>query len=175
MRDIVTPTEAFLRRATVDGYSMQTPFIHPLIGKEISGELKRTGYLVDYTELKPTTIFKEKGMRVARLVHETLNEMLCSIEGKDENHIPLFSVRVFEPGQHDTTIHRNHPSVGPWAIGITLSGAAPFNVYRQDQLTGYEQTIPLIGDGTDPVPRDSMNACAGSGWALYTKKRTHTP
>jgi hypothetical protein len=158
----------FFWDAKIDGYAMGESFIDPSVGEDISGELATAGFLVDYTELMPTDLFQATGMRVAGLLHGKLNEVLCNIEGTSKNHIPLFSVRVFGPGQYGTTVHRNHPSVGPWAVGVTLKGEAPFNVYADDQLSGFE-TIPLMGDETDPEPLDSMTAGAGSLWTLYTR------
>jgi hypothetical protein len=161
-------TNAFLRRAVPDGYSMQNPFIPPGVGEAVSDELEQAGYLWDLVELQPTKIFQEEDMTMARLLHFTLNRAICQIEGEVKNHIPLFSVRIFEPGEYGTTVHRNDEVIGPWVVGVTLKGEAPFNVYGQDQLPPY-YTIPLKGDAADPTPRETMEASAGSAWTLYTK------
>ncbi|CAN5158911.1 hypothetical protein BH09PAT3_BH09PAT3_4580 [soil metagenome] len=171
MREIITPgvdAEAFLLRGLRNGYSMQRPLVDPEIAAGVSRELEWGGYLRDLVELESTSSFEAKGMQRAHLLHKTLNDMLCEIEDEDTDHLPLFSVRVFEPGLHGTTVHRNHPSVGPWAIGITLKGEAPFNVYDQDQLPE-DSVTPLEGDEFDPIPAATMNADAGAGWTLYTK------
>lgn len=173
MRDVIAPgvdADAFLKRGKANGYSMQTPLVNPAIARLASAELKSAGLLVDLTELQPATIFKAEKMSAAYLLHETFRKMINAIDGNDENTnpIPLFSVRVFEPGLHGTTVHRNHPAVGPWAVGITLKGEAPFNVYRQGQLPD-QVVIPLKGDALDPVPSDSMETSPGAGWTLYTK------
>lgn len=170
MRNIIVPgtdAEGFLRRAMDDGYSMQDALIDPAVAQSVSCELDREQYLEDYVELESTDIFEYKDMEAARILHGTFNRMISRAEGRTGNHLPLFSVRVFEPGEHSTTIHRNDPGVGPWAVGFTLSGNAPFNVYQQGQLPG-GMVIPLKGDGGDPRPLASMETCAGSGWALYT-------
>lgn len=170
MRSLVTPginAQDFLRRAMADGYSMQDPFIDPGIGTSVSRELERAGYLRELAELNPTEIFEEEGMPITHLLHQTVNEAISNIEGVRKNHIPLFSVRVFKAGEYGTDIHRNHFSVGPWVVGVTLNGEAPFNVYYQEQLPE-RHTISLVGDRTDPDPADTMNARAGSAWALYT-------
>lgn len=162
--------EAFLRRAIPRGYSMQEQLVPPHVGKAISDELDSAGYLVDYTELVPAQNLEERGLRMASLLHRSLNDILCGIEDDDKNHLPLFSVRVFSSGRYGTTIHRNDSTVGPWAIGITLAGSAPFNVYNQNQLPLYS-TQPLFGDGSDPAPLASMETSPGSGWTLYTREQ----
>jgi hypothetical protein len=172
MSDLFIPgadVELFLRDAIEDGYSMEEDLVNPLVVTAISQELEREGYLVDLTELVPTYVLEENEMTMASLLHKRINQALCRVEGVKKNHIPLFSVRVFEAGVHGTTIHRNHPAIGPWAIGITLQGEAPFNVYDDDVIEGFS-TIPLFGDEFDPQPYDSMETGPGSAWTLYTKK-----
>jgi len=176
MNNLLLPRDgamSFLRNAQSNGYSMEPELIRPIVGAKISEELKDAGFLVDYTELVSTSVFEEKGMRFTDAIFKALNAGVSLVEGEHLTHLPLFSVRVFEPGVYGTTVHRNHPSIGPWAIGITLKGTAPFNVYTKYQLP--EDTIqPLRGDGNDPIPLDSMEASAGSGWTLYTRE-TQTP
>lgn len=146
---------------------MHPELVHPWIGAVISGELEQAGQLVDYTEMQYADEMPGRGMVFAHRLHGILNHAITGVTGQRKDHLPLYSVRVFPPGEHATTIHRNHPSVGPWAVGITLRGQAPFNVYEQDQLRPY-QTIPLRGDGNDPMPFESMTAGPGAGWVLYT-------
>lgn len=165
--------DAFLRRGLENGFSMQEKLFEPSVGQAISSELIMNGLHEDLIELKPTHQLADKDMTMAAMLHVGLNKAICRITGKDKNHLPLFSVRIFEPGMHSTTIHRNDESVGPWTLGMTLLGKAPFNTYAQNQLDRYT-TRPLKGDGTDPTPVASMNACAGSGWSLYTQ-RVQTP
>src|SRR5665213_2326908 len=160
-------TGDFLQRALVDGYSMQTPLIDPDVGASVSDELAAAGLLVDKKEMVPTSEFESRGMRVADLLHGGLNRVLSEIEGSSDDHLPYFSVRVFEPGVRGTDIHRNDRIIGPWAIGVTLRGQAPFNVYTHDKLSG-QKTLPLRSNGTDPAPIETMDASAGSAWALYT-------
>ena len=167
--DVTIP---FLMRGKKRGYSMQQRLISRSDGDQISQELEEEGFLEDLVELEETAMFYTQEMQYASQLHSVLNSAICRLEGKNRNHIPLFSVRVFDAGVIGTTIHRNDPVVGPWAVGVTLRGAAPFNVYRQHQLpdkAGY--TIDLLDDGNDPTPFASMNACAGSGWTLYTRNQ----
>lgn len=170
MGEIITPgtnPRNFLKHAMKHGYGMEPSLISPDIGAEITQELARAGQLVDYNELKPTAMFNDRGMRFASMLHGTLSRIVRGVDPSIEDPLPLFSVRVFQPGKHATTIHRNHESVRPWAIGTTLVGEAPFNVYDQDQLPAH-RTIQLQGDDQDPEPLETMNASAGSAWTLYT-------
>lgn len=161
---------AFLERATRDGYSMEEHLIEPSICRGISSELQGEGFLEDLVELEPTSEFRKRGMMNAFLLHSALNNMISTLTfaEEDANFLPFFSVRVFEPGQYGTTVHRNHPTIGPWAIGTTLNGNAPFNVYRQDQLAR-NTVLPLKGDSTDPIPLETIETSQGTGWALYTE------
>lgn len=160
--------EAFLLRAVEDGYSMEQRLIEPAIGLDISAELKHNGYLEDLTELVSTERLASRGMKRTLQLHGKLNKLICKVENARHNYLPFFSVRVFEPGIHGTTIHRNHPAIGPYAVGVTLTGEAPFNVYEHDVLPD-DEVRPLLGDGSDPVPMETMNADAGSAWTLYTR------
>ncbi|OGL22136.1 hypothetical protein A2707_02195 [Candidatus Saccharibacteria bacterium RIFCSPHIGHO2_01_FULL_45_15] len=173
MSNIIQPDanpNQFLQKAMANGFSMQESFFDPAIGDQISSELEHAGYLVDYTELKPTTAFEANGMHFAQLLHSTISRLVCRVDTSSANPLPCFSVRVFTPGEHGTTVHRNDPSIGPWAVGLTLKGEAPFNVYSQHQLPDYD-TLPLRGDESDPVPLETMNADQGSAWTLYTKNQ----
>ncbi len=161
--------ESFLRRATRSGYSMESALVSPVITGLISDELEEAGQLFDYNELKPTSMFEEEGMQFSNFLFQGLNRAISGIEGRRDNHLPYFSVRVFEPGKHGTTIHRNHGTVGPWAVGVTLRGSAPFNVYDHSQLP-LGRVIDLYGDGHDPAPLESMTASPGSAWTLYTRR-----
>lgn len=147
---------------------MEKSLIHPSVAERVSRELEDNGEMIDYNELRPTSLFDKRGMRFADMLHGTLSRLVRGVDYSDDNPFPLFSVRVFEPGLHGTTIHRNDISIGPWALGITLRGEAPFNVYEQDQLSE-GMTVDLVGDERDPEPLDSMDTRAGSAWALYTK------
>ncbi len=147
---------------------MEKHLIKASLCRGISDELAQHNYLKDLVELESTDEFYIRNMARAALVHNSLNSEIIEATGQDGNHLPLFSVRVFEPGEYSTTIHRNHPTIGPWAVGITLNGSAPFNVYRQSQLPRNE-VLPLRGDGTDPDPLDTMETKPGAGWALYTE------
>lgn len=171
MREIFRPdsnVHAFLQKAQENGYSMDDQLVDRVISRRIGGELTRNGFMRDLVELKPTSEFRQKGMMNAYLLHAALNGAIArSTMDYETNHLPLFSVRVFQPGEHGTTIHRNHPSIGPWAIGVTLSGSAPFNVYAQNQLP--ENTVlPLTGSDADPEPLETMEATTGAAWTLYT-------
>ena len=172
MRHIFRPeadSYDFLARATQEGYSMEEELVEPELCAGVSRELEREGFLKDLVELEPTSEFRKRGMLRAHFLHSALNGMIGRITGdKDSEHLPLFSVRVFEPGEYSTTIHRNHPSIGPWAVGVTLRGNAPFNVYRQEQLPRNE-VLPLRGDGNDPEPLERIETQPGAGWVLYTE------
>lgn len=178
MKTIVSPgvsIDAFISRAPKNGFSMQSPLFDPALGPQISGELELNGELYDLNEQNPTELFGRKRMAAAKALHSVLNSTICSVTGKDEDHLPYFSVRVFEPGVPATTIHRNHPAVGPWTIGITLRGMAPFSVYDQSVLPlRQDQTIPLKGED-DPTPLESIEASPGAGWILYPKDGEQTP
>lgn len=148
---------------------MDEELVDPELCNRVSTELAREDLMHPLVELEPTADFVRRGMFNAQLLHSALNGILCTItQDYDTDHLPLFSVRKFEPGVHSTTIHRNHPTIGPWAIGITLAGTAPFNVYEQHQL-GRNEILPLAGDGTDPTPLETMDAHPGAGWTLYTE------
>lgn len=180
MGNIIQPgvdATAFLRSAKEHGFGMQEGLVSPALCDEVSWELEEAGFLVDLNEQNPTThLSADKSMRATSLLHSTLERMVSHVEEDDHRHLPLFSIRVFEPGEYATTIHRNHSSIGPWAIGITLKGQAPFQVYDQAVLREYWDTIPLFGDDGDPVPVAEMDASAGSAWTLYTEneKRPHS-
>lgn len=158
----------FLQSAREKGYSMDSKLVDAAITQGVSDELSKAGFMKDLVELESTHTFRDNKMLHAHLLHAALNEAIAR-ETKDyeTNHLPLFSVRVFEPGEHIATIHRNHESIGPWAIGVTLSGSAPFNVYADSQLQEGE-VLPLTGGALDPEPLETMNAGAGSAWTLYT-------
>lgn len=164
----VNPT-TFLRDAKIQGFGMQEGLIDPNICSDVSWELEEAGYLVDYTEQVPVKYIADNNMRATRLLHSTIERLVGYVEDDGYQHLPLFSVRIFEPGEHSTTIHRNHSSIGPWAIGITLAGEASFQVYDQNVLDDYWDTMPLVGDGNDPTPIAEMGADAGSAWTLYTE------
>lgn len=173
MIEVFNPTidvDAFFLRAMGPGYSMQGGLVLPAVTEAVGRELKSVDLLQDLVELEPTSTISYDKMPVTRLLHTALNSRISNIEGVSRNHLPYFSVRVFEPGVHGTTIHRNDPSVGPWAVGVTLFGEAPFDVYEQEQLPQGEIT-PLVGDGLDPEPSDSMIADAGAAWILYTRRQ----
>jgi hypothetical protein len=161
--------KGFLRRGQQHGYSMESPLFDPAIGKLISEELNEAEFLEDLVEQQPVASFKKYRMKVAYELHSVVNQAICELEGKKKNHLPYFSVRVFPAGEHATTVHRNHPYIGPWTVGITLSGEAPFSVYDQSVLDeSWDHTIALTGNDTDPTPSDTMAATPGSGWTLYT-------
>lgn len=160
--------EPFLRRAQLNSYSMEGELIAPILGGKVSKELEEGGLLVDMIEQADTDIFSMNRMTSTSILHRRLNDAVSAVEGHGMNHLPYFSVRVFEPGAPATTVHRNHPQIGPWAVGITIKGSAPFNTYPQDVLAKWE-TRPLIGTDQDPAPIDTMSAVAGSGWTLYTE------
>jgi hypothetical protein len=166
----------FLRDARLQGYGMQEGLFHPKFCENIAWELYDAGYLEDYTELIPVEHLASNEMKATRRLHSTLEVLVGHVEGNKKRHLPLFSVRVFGPGEYATTIHRNHEFIGPWAVGITLSGQAPFQVYDQEVLPGYYDTIPLVGGGNDPEPVAEMDASAGSAWTLYTanEQRPHS-
>jgi hypothetical protein len=183
MIDAFTPganPEAFLRRAMAPGYSMEPNLVLPEIGQRIADELGSAGLLEDLVEMNPVSMLRG-GLPTMRLLHRKLNDALVSIEGKgddedeDANHLPMFSVRVFEPGEPATTIHRNDSCIRPWAIGVTLFGESPFSVYEQDKLE-YGYVRSLRGDGSDPTPSETMEAGAGAAWCLYTanEQRPHS-
>lgn len=156
----------FLERGIEHAYSMEENLIPPGVAHRIIGELRENGQLYDMNELNRTEMFYKKDMRFASLLHASLNGMIGEITDTSRNMLQWFNVRVFEPGEHATTIHRNDESIGPWAVGTILRGEAPFNVYRQDQLT--ELTYTLDGTDDDPEPADSLLTRPGSGWLLHT-------
>jgi hypothetical protein len=170
MRDILLPRDGafpFLQRAQPRGFSMEPRLISPVMASAVSYELEENGLLEDLVEQEPTVDLEWRGMKFTNALWRSLNATVTQIEESDRDQLSMFSVRVFQPGLHGTTVHRNHPLIGPWAIGITLSGVAPFNVYDQYQLDEGEVT-PLFGDEYDPEPKETMEAGPGSAWALYT-------
>ena len=173
MKNVFTPQAEpyrFLRDAQRESYSMSRQLVRPAICKNIIQELEAHNFLEDMVELENTEQLRDLGMTHSHMLHASLVGMLAHVEPETTNPLPQFSVRVFEPGEHSTTIHRNHPSIGPWAIGITLEGTAPFNIYRQDQLSNYpNHVLPLYGDSRDPTPEETLDTSTGSAWTLYTR------
>jgi len=161
----------FLHHAMANDYGMQEGLVRPDVCARVVEELDDIGLVQDYIELRPSHRLRERGMYYSGLLHTVLTSLVTRVDPETPNPLPLFSVRVFEPGRFSTTIHRNDEDIGPWAVGITLAGEASFNVYEQDQLAQEEgATIDLTGDGTDPVPFDSMQAGVGSAWTLNTSE-----
>lgn len=161
----------FLRDAQHEGYGVNRQLVRPAICRNITRELEAHNFLEDMVELESTEQLRDLKMPYSHMLHASLVGILAHVEPETHNPLPQFSVRVFEPGEHSTTIHRNHPSIGPWAIGITLEGAAPFNVYRQDQLSDYPgEVLPLYGDSRDPTPEETLDTTIGSAWTLYTSR-----
>lgn len=159
----------FLRRSLDAGYSMQPGLIEPDFCKEIADELAMADLLRDGVRLQPSEeTFEAFAMRRTKSLHDELNQLAATATGGSTvDQLPFFNVRLFNPGAVATTIHRNNRFVGPWAIGVTLFGASPFNVYGQSQLP-LGEAIDIMGDDTDPLPEDTMLADAGSAWSLYT-------
>ena len=158
---------SFLMASKKHGFSMESKLLHKNRCTEIHNELDDNGFLRDKIELVDTDLFPELGMEVCHSAHTAINSTVNKKFNRglsDFNNFPYFSVRLFEPGQTGTTIHRNHIEVGPWVVGITLSGSAPFNIYGQDQLADGD-IVPLSGED-DPIPTHSMNADTGSAWPL---------
>ena len=181
MGNIIRPgvdAKAFLQSAKATGYSMQEGLIGAGTCGAVSRELDEAGYLFDLTEQVPTEYLSlHRTMPATKLLHRILEGIVSEIEDDNRRHFPLFSVRVFEAGDYATTIHRNDPAIGPWAVGITLKGNSQFHVYSQNVLPWSQaQTIPLRGDGNDPLPIAEMDAGAGSAWTLYTEneQRPHS-
>ena len=173
MRDtLVTGFEIreVLEHAIINGYGMHEYAVSTEITDHVSMELEAADYLEDMIERKSTRNFKKEGLGYTVNLHTEINSAICDLTGERRDHLGFFSVRVFAYGENGTTIHRNHPQIGPWAVGVTLKGDAPFNVYEQDVLPDiYGATSPLKGDGSDPVPLQTMSASPGSLWVLYTE------
>lgn len=171
MRSPILPADggsAFFKRALAHDFSMEETFFDPLVGEKVSEELHENGMLHDYNEENPTHLLYSYGMENAQLLHRNINGAISRVIGRKGNYLPSFSVRVFQEAEIGTTVHRNHFSIGPWVVGLTLKGSAPFNVYTQDQLPDYE-ILPLTGSDDDPTPFQSMDARAGAAWSLYTR------
>lgn len=158
----------FLRYAFEHGYGMQEDLIDPEFCSRVSDELDAIGELYDYNEQNDVRKLYNGDSKSASALHRLIVSMLSAVHPAGANRLSLFSVRVFEPGVHATTVHRNHEVISPWAIGVTLKGTCQFSVYDQTVLRPYE-TKPLLGDDDDPMPRASMTAGAGAVWALYTE------
>ena len=171
IKEVINPKvnpRRFLHHAMANDYGMQEGLVRPDVCARVVEELEDNDLLQDL-ELRPAARLAERGLYYSALLHTVLTSIVVSVDPNTPNPLPLFSVRVFEPNHYSTTIHRNDPDIGPWAVGITLAGEAPFNVYEQDQLPQEcDATIDLTGTDRDPVPFDSMQADTGSAWTLNT-------
>lgn len=155
--------------ALVNGYAMREAVIDPSFCAEVSEELDIAGELYDYNEMNPVNQLGEMGMDKTLKLRGTLAAYLQMVDKDHFDLLSLYSVRVFPAGEYATTVHRNHQSVRPWAVGVTLKGESTFSVYDQDVLPE-DSVFPLLGDEYDPKPKASMKAGAGAVWVLYTQE-----
>jgi hypothetical protein len=159
----------FFGEALENGYAMREAVIDSSFCADVSKELKDAGELYDYNEMNPIHQLREMGMDKTLRLRGMLSAFakMQTANRNQSDLLSLYSVRVFPAGEFATTVHRNHYSVTPWAVGVTLKGESMFSVYDQDVLPE-DCIIPLYGNEHDPKPKASMKAGAGAVWILYT-------